>query len=462
MRWRIILGVSLVANLILLVAWLRAPRSVAAGDNNLPSGTNILSVTNTRPAVIVRRQFFSWQELESRDYPTYIKNLREIGCPEQTIRDIIIADVTQVLREKYQDQLSQFRPNPRWWTNEREPVVETNSQADMWAERNVILTQLLGPDWAVRGAVSSSSTNRYEQLLLATMETNPRLQNLSEENKQAVAAILSSAAGNYDEDTWDAAKEVAAEKERWARLSQILSPEQLEAAKLHFSAHSERLRNELDALPGFTVEPEEFRKIFQATESIDEQLLALAGNDSPAAQRQREKLLADRMEAVRQILTQPRYEQYVRLQDPAYLSAVETLGNVNNSDALALLYAINRQATEEQERILNDETLTEREREIQLKQLELEQMKATAEALGQRPPDTLAPEPTQPPREPMKVHTVLPGEGLERVARLYGIPPDALRAANPNLNFDQLPSGAQINVPLRMVYPLPPPVRATP
>src|SRR5690606_2154557 len=176
----------------------------------------------------------------------------------------------------------------------------------------------------------------------------------------AVAAILSSAAGNYDEDTWDAAKEVAAEKERWARLSQILSPEQLEAAKLHFSAHSERLRNELDALPGFTVEPEEFRKIFHATESIDEQLLALAGNDSPAAQRQREKLLADRMEAVRQILTQPRYEQYVRLQDPAYLSAVETLGNVNNSDALALLYAINRQATEEQERILNDETLTER------------------------------------------------------------------------------------------------------
>jgi len=40
----------------------------------------------------VRRQFFSWQQLESPDYQTYVANLRDIGCPEQTIRDIIIAD----------------------------------------------------------------------------------------------------------------------------------------------------------------------------------------------------------------------------------------------------------------------------------------------------------------------------------------------------------------------------------
>jgi hypothetical protein len=36
---------------------------------------------------------FQWSRLESRDYRTYIANLRAIGCPEQTIRDIITADV---------------------------------------------------------------------------------------------------------------------------------------------------------------------------------------------------------------------------------------------------------------------------------------------------------------------------------------------------------------------------------
>src|SRR4051812_22680940 len=46
-----------------------------------------------RTNVVVRRQNFTWHEVESGDYGTYIANLRTIGCPEQTIRDIIVADV---------------------------------------------------------------------------------------------------------------------------------------------------------------------------------------------------------------------------------------------------------------------------------------------------------------------------------------------------------------------------------
>jgi hypothetical protein len=36
---------------------------------------------------------FHWSQLESSDYATYIANLRAIGCPEQTVREIISADV---------------------------------------------------------------------------------------------------------------------------------------------------------------------------------------------------------------------------------------------------------------------------------------------------------------------------------------------------------------------------------
>lgn len=36
---------------------------------------------------------FSWRQVESPDYRTYVANLRKIACPEQTIRDIITADV---------------------------------------------------------------------------------------------------------------------------------------------------------------------------------------------------------------------------------------------------------------------------------------------------------------------------------------------------------------------------------
>ena len=38
--------------------------------------------------------------MESEDYSTYIANLRGIGCPEQTIRDLITAELNQTYAEK--------------------------------------------------------------------------------------------------------------------------------------------------------------------------------------------------------------------------------------------------------------------------------------------------------------------------------------------------------------------------
>lgn len=448
MRWRVIFGLSLIANFILALGWVAAKRANQTGAASSGSSTNALATASNRTAVIVRRQFFTWQELESQDYPTYIKNLREIGCPEQTIRDIIIADVTQMLREKYLGTPLQLKPNPKWWTNQREAGAETASiQATdrMWAERAEILAQLLGPDWAIRNRVTDpqTSTNAYQTLILATLDVNPVLQGLAADKKQQVAAILSAA---------------AAEKERWAKLSEILTVEQLEVAKLYFSTQAANLRTELDALPGFNTQPEEFRKIFHNTEAIEAQLAVLDGHDDEMSQKQRATLNALRDAAFRNALTPERYEMYVRLSDPAYLSALETLGLSNATpESIGLLYAINREKAAEQERIENDPTLTDTQKEIELKKLELEQMKATALARGEE----LIDEPSQkekPKPEPMKIHNVAAGESLDRLARLYGVLPDALKAANPGINFNNLTAGTQVKVPLKLIYPLPPPV----
>src|SRR5688572_17900516 len=39
---------------------------------------------------------FHWTEVESPDYKEYIAKLRDIQCPEETIRDIIIADINKL------------------------------------------------------------------------------------------------------------------------------------------------------------------------------------------------------------------------------------------------------------------------------------------------------------------------------------------------------------------------------
>jgi len=42
---------------------------------------------------------FHWGQIESTDYAVYVANLRSIGCPEQTIRDIISADLLAAMNQ---------------------------------------------------------------------------------------------------------------------------------------------------------------------------------------------------------------------------------------------------------------------------------------------------------------------------------------------------------------------------
>lgn len=48
------------------------------------------------------RRPFHWSQIESGDYRIYVANLRAIGCPEQTIRDIITADVDSLYAARRQ------------------------------------------------------------------------------------------------------------------------------------------------------------------------------------------------------------------------------------------------------------------------------------------------------------------------------------------------------------------------
>jgi hypothetical protein len=48
------------------------------------------------PEVVEVSEPFDWAQLESTDYRVYVANLRAIGCPEPTVRDLIIADVNDL------------------------------------------------------------------------------------------------------------------------------------------------------------------------------------------------------------------------------------------------------------------------------------------------------------------------------------------------------------------------------
>ncbi|HLH56458.1 MAG TPA: sigma-70 family RNA polymerase sigma factor [Verrucomicrobiae bacterium] len=113
--------------------------------------TQIKSAIPTGPGRNGSIPHFDWRQVESSDYRTYINNLRTIGCPEQTVRDIIIADVTSYFAAKDSRILTnhvQFWRtdiDPKKWV--RAQLVAQHDQIE--AERKAVIGSLLGTDVAI-------------------------------------------------------------------------------------------------------------------------------------------------------------------------------------------------------------------------------------------------------------------------------------------------------------------------
>ncbi len=114
------LKISLAANLILAatVLWLARHTQTGAAGNSVVTHPNIdlaaapvTAPLSAEPQPAPEKKL-QWKQLESSDYRTYIANLKAVGCPKQTIRDIIMADVDGLYAPRRQQLIAQVPAGP--------------------------------------------------------------------------------------------------------------------------------------------------------------------------------------------------------------------------------------------------------------------------------------------------------------------------------------------------------------
>jgi len=138
------------------------------------------------------------------------------------------------------------------------------------------------------------------------------------------------------------------------------------------------------------------------------------------------------------------------LRDPLYRQAVATANEAGTPENARLIYQINLAAASTQDAIHSNADLTADQKAIELKQLELDQLKANALASGQQlPPDPNA----QSQQPPKRTYTLRPGDSAATIGLIYGVPEAAIRAANPNIDFARLRPGDAINLPRTAMPP---------
>jgi hypothetical protein len=458
MRWRLVALISLGVNFALLVALL-ALRGHAPAE---PTGARIAQVASTniaptKPNVIIRRQFFSWQDLESADYPTYIANLRDIGCPEQTIRDIIIADVNALFAKRLATEL--VTPGQQWWRAEPDPAVEAVAAEKMRlieGERRDLLASLLGPAWETGDLANLPRPSRQGVALdgpvlgMMTSETKQTVQDVAVRSEERLNAYIENAAAEGREP--DPSVLAKLRQQTRDELAKVLTPAQLEEYQLRYSDTADNLRQRFGELEFFNATPDEFRQVFRATENIEQQLSLLGDSADPNVAQMRKTLTAQRENAIRTALGNRRYEEYRMLQDADYREAVAQAREAGTPEAARTIYTINLAAAAEQNSILSNTNLTAEQKDVELKQLELDQLKANTLAAGKELPPEQPPPPVMP--QP-RTYTVRPGENAAVIGMLHGVPLNMLRDANPNVDLNRLRPGDILTVP-RSPAPTPP------
>jgi RNA polymerase sigma factor (sigma-70 family) len=314
---------------------------------------------------------FNWQSVESSDYKQYIANLRAIGCPEQTIRDIIVTDVDRT----YWQRMAKARPSGgRNYWEAPIPRSEWNKKnaeyASLQVEKRAVLRELLGSDFEELRREGQPATFE-EGFEFLPAEKRRQLREI--DHQASIREIESEANG----------RNRGNEIEKWkkAEIKKLLTPEELNEYEMRSSQHGNGLAQ---MARGFEPSEQEFRTIFEIEKQFGINYNWVLGTTGYAQRKPADAEKEQRFQsALQQALGIERYAAYQRSLDPNYLILYDIARNDGlPKDTLLKAYELNRAAEQQAAALRSDVSLLGEARQAALRQLEEQTDKDIAKLLG--------------------------------------------------------------------------------
>jgi hypothetical protein len=390
-----IIAVLLVGNLALfagilsyvLRARITSPISTVDGAAD-SAGQSAGPVAAVEKVVTVTNEL-RWAQLESEDYKTYIARLRAIGCPEQTIRDLIIADLDKLLAPEIAAASGRRKALKYWDPEEAEVLNDVNPHEVFQKERAIdkrkreIIRELVGVDLERERMKASGHEDYYER----------RLSFLPEDRRTQIREVLE----KFDEveqrlrdkeaqtegslSVADRAQLRILRQQRETEVEQLLTPPEKAQFDLWLSPTANEVRH---ALYGMNASEQEFQTIYQARKAFEDRwgqrepdLL------DPASRQQLEQARAEMEGKIFQGLGEQRYAEYQRGQDDDFhlLSALVTRFQLPREKA-AEVYGYKAVTLGYRDQIRADPNLTAQQKDEAIKAIVQETKTAVQTTLG--------------------------------------------------------------------------------
>ena len=338
---------------------------------------------------VIRTNAFNWAQLESEDYRTYISRLRSIGCPEQTVRDIVISDLEKLMAARVQEINGPGEP-PKYWKPDRKELVRTvdtlakqEQKQEVDFQKREIIRDLLGIDLATERSRTQGERDFYEERLsFLTPEQRSRVRIIMERANRAEVALREKSWLENDEITPEERKQLAEiQRNKERDVSSLLSPEQLEQYNLWFSPSAYRVRDSF-----FAMDPseEDFLAIYKVQRAFDEKWQGVEpATLTPLERQEFEKAQQEYETGIREYLGEERYAEYQRSRDADFQQLQTAAAQFGlNLGAASEVYSYKKVLEEERSRVLQMPGLTSEQRERVYSALAQEAERSIIEVMG--------------------------------------------------------------------------------
>ena len=356
------------------------PDAVGATDSETATAPSLPDASNSPAPVTYATNHFAWSRVEAQDFEQLAINLRAIGCPEKTVRDIVLARGRRTLEQVSSESAPKV---PFWTAGLRRTHAQQEAERQSRLSREQILARLervLGQDMFLE---DPKLMDQFEGQAILRFMVGP----VPEETFVKVAAklawfsehreALDSRARGVWLDTDEA--ELAQLRARYRReLAALLPPAELEemTARMAMLPQIDRVKFETTDLS-----PAEVRQLGVIRARLSDPLSEahdFLGRDSLTDKQEIELKTAER-----QFLGEARFAQLGRAEDGDF-KTLFSLGQDHNlpREAAVKVFDLRQLTAQEAEQLRQDKSLSDADREQRLAQIQAGVHQAVLQVLG--------------------------------------------------------------------------------
>lgn len=361
---------SVALNLLLAAVLLRpkseGPAPTLAPEEQQPVASR--RPVTTRPTLAPMPSSFHWSQLESSDFQQYMANLRGIGCPEETVRDLVLAEVNKLYAPKFAALIGQAQHYDYWKPASKKARESLTKQLEaLRNEKRELLKALLG--------IEADPSEEWARITVDELIEQGRFAFLSADKQKLVRDIMA----KYSLDT-DTDPKRMREKRR-EELAQVLSPEELYQFDLRDSNASESVRNRFGSAE---LTEAEYKRLFDLRKAYEDEVGAVADFSDPEKARKRGEARKLLEEAYKTALGEDRLKELNRYQDPSWRSLAQ-VGQQFSLDQQTLdrAYDYQQLASDQISRLFSDPNVPREKRREAVNALNAELQRNLAGLLGE-------------------------------------------------------------------------------